>query len=221
MVYAYTTHELVQAELQSATAFATSTLPTYDDVDEWIAEESAYINSLANTVFGSTLYSSEMIDYDGEEWLVLENSPIISVTSVYYNNNPLGSSLGSSWTLKTADTDYAVYKDRGMIRILNNNWNPSTGAKRINVTYSAGYADVPREVRKLCTKLVAERVLNTLIQKNVYERADGGSVSVGSVSIVEPSAYGVNSYKQLKADIETLKKDIVDGGARVYRFAHL
>lgn len=221
MVYAYTTHELVQAELQLTSAFGTTTLPTYDDVDEWIAEESAYINSLANTVFGSTLYSSEMIDYDGEEWLILENAPVISVTSVQYNANPLGSTLGSSWVTKSSDVDYALYKDRGALRVLFNNWCPTPGAKRICVTYSAGYTTVPMEVRKLTTKLVAERILNTLIQKNINERADGGSVSVDSISIVEPTSYGVSSYKQLKLDIEMLKKDIVNGGTTVYRFAHL
>jgi hypothetical protein len=221
MVYAYTTHELVQSELQLSSAFSTTTLPSYDDVDEWIAEESAYINSLANQVFGSTLYSSEFIDYDGEEWLILENAPLISVTSVQYNANPLGSSLGSSWTTKSADVDYSVYKDRGALRVLFNNWRPTDGAKRICVTYSAGYTTIPHEVRKLATKLVAERILNTLIQKNINERSDGGSVSVGSISIVEPTSYGVNSYKQLKAEIEALKKEIVNGGTTVYRFAHL
>jgi hypothetical protein len=221
MVYAYTTHELVQAELQLSSAFSTTTLPSYDDVDEWIGEESAYINALANTVFGSTLYSSEMIDYDGEEWLILENAPVISVTSVQYNSNPLGSTLGSSWTTKSSGVDYETYKDRGALRVLFNNWRPVPGAKRICVTYSAGYTTVPMEVRKLTTKLVAERILNTLIQKNINERADGGSVSVGSISIVEPTSYGVSSYKQLKLDIEMLKKDIVNGGTTVYRFAHI
>jgi hypothetical protein len=65
--------------------------------------------------------------------------------------------------------------------------------------------------------MVAERVLNSLISQNVNETNDGGSISVGSISIVEPSSYGVNSYKQLKTDIEELKKSIY-GTFGVYRY---
>lgn len=220
MTYAYTTPELVQAELQATIAFSSTTTPTEDDIDEWIAEESAYINSLANQVFGSTLYTSEFIDYEGGEFLVLENAPIISVTSVQYNANPIGSTLGSSWGTKTAETHYTVYKDRGIVKLLDT-WGPHTGEKRFCVTYSAGYSTIPYEVRKLATKLVAERVLNTLIQKNIAERSDGGSVSVGSISIVEPAAYGVQSYLTLRKDIELLKNSILREQTSVYRLAHL
>lgn len=221
MSYAYTTVGLVQAELQTATEFSSSTLPTVSDIEEWIAEESAYINGIANTVFGSTLYSSEFIDYDGSGDLILENSPLISVTSVQYNNYPLGSALGTSWTTKTLDTDYTVYSDRGIVRLLEDRWTPDPGNKRFCVTYSAGYTTVPYNVRKLATKLVAERVLSTLLQKNINERNDGGSISVGSISIVEPSSYGVASFKQLKADIDALKQEIISKQTGVFRLAHI
>lgn len=220
MTYAYTTLDLVQAELQSSTAFSAATLPTSTDVSEWIAEESAYINSLANVIFGTTLFSSEFIDYDGSEDLILENGPVVSVTSVQYNSNPLGSTLGPSWSTKTADTDYSLYADRGIVRILSS-WTPEVGSKRICVTYTAGYSTVPYDVRKLCTKLVAERVIATLLAKNINERNDGGSISVGSIAIVEPSSYGVGAYTQLRKDIEQLKNDIVRKQTGVFRLGHI
>lgn len=222
MVYLYTTPGLVQSELQTSTQFSPSTTPSLGDVEEWIAEESAYINNLANQIFGSTTYSSEFIDYDGEQDIVLENSPVISVGSVKYNEYPLGSSLGSSWTTKTEGTDYTVYKDRGVIRIIFDNFTPDPGPKRFCIdSYVAGYEVIPYEVRKLCTKLVAERVLSTLIAKNINERNDGGTVSIGSVSITEPSAYGVGSFRKLKEDIERLKEEVIKKGFSVYRFAHI
>lgn len=220
MAYEYTTLQLVSAELQTTTQFSPSTTPSSGDVLEWIAEESAYINGLANTIFGSTTYSSEYIDYDGENDLLLENSPLLSVTSVEYNHYPIGSSLGSSWETMVAEEDYTVYTDRGIIRILSN-WNPDPGTKRIRVTYVAGYEVIPYQVRKLCTKLVAERVLSTLIAKNINERNDGGTVSIGSVSITEPSAYGIQSFKQLKNDIESLKEEILSKKFTVYRLGHI
>jgi len=57
----------------------------------------------------------------------------------------------------------------------------------------------------------AQRILNTSIQKNVMTGNDGGSVSVGSISIVEPASYGVNSYRELSNDIKILKEDILKG----------
>jgi len=219
MVYQYTTHELVQSELRSTTPFGNSTSPSYDDVDEWISEESAYINTIANQVFGSTVYSSEFIDYDGEGALFLENAPVISVHSVHYNKQPLG--VAPEWVAKVADTDYVFYKDRGIIKILFNNWSPLSGARRIAVTYSAGYVEPPLVVRKLATKLVAHRVLEASIAQNVNERSDGGSVSVGSVTIVEPANYGVSSFKQLKSDIVDLKAVVANTGFSIYRLGHI
>ena len=35
-----------------------------------------------------------------------------------------------------------------------------------------------------------------------------GSVSVGSISIVEPASYGVNSYKTLRTEIDAMKEDL-------------
>ena len=221
MSYAYTTAALIQAELQSSTAFSTGTLPTLAQVTEWIAEESEYINQLSDTIYGSTVYSSEFVDYDGENFIILENSPIISIGSVQYNTNPIGSTLGSSWVAKTEGTDYALYSDRGGIAILYNNFSPETGRKRFCITYTAGYATTPYHIQKLATKIVAERVINTLLQKNVNERNDGGSISVGSINIVEPASYGVNSYKQLKMDIEKLKDELATKQFHVFRYNQL
>lgn len=208
MAYEYTTASLVQAELQSSTAFSSSTTPTLSDVTNWIQEESAYINSLADTTFSSTAVSSEFIDFDGGSTIWLEYAPIISVSRVQYNANRLGSST-TDWADKVADSDYTIYNDAGYLAVLSG-WTPKTGRKRVAVDYTYGYTTTPLEVQMLCTKLVARRVLETLIAKNVNERNDGGTVSVGSISIVEPSTYGVNSYRQLMTDIADLKKNIVD-----------
>lgn len=212
MAYEYTTTSLVQAELQSTTAFSSSTTPSDSEVTNWIQEESAYINNLADTVFSTTAITSsdpEYIDYDGGHTLVLENGPLISVEQIRYNKNKLGSSAGADWEVQTEDTDFTVYDgDMSMLRILDN-WSPKRGLKRIEAQYTYGYTTTPLEVQKLATKLVAQRVLETLINKNVNERNDGGEVEVGPIRIVEPESYGVSSYIQLKSDIENIKEEIV------------
>lgn len=213
MAYEYSTPSLVQAELQSSTAFSSSTLPTLDTVNTWIQEESAYVNSLAETVFSTTAISTsdpEYIDYDGGDVLFLEYAPITSITRLRYNKNKLGSSLGTDWVEKTEDTDFYTKNDMGILNILRNNWNPKTGFKRIEVAYVYGYSSVPDEVQKLTTKLVAKRAIEALLFKNVNERNDGGTTSVGSITIVEPESYGVGTYQELVSDIAQLKVDVVD-----------
>jgi hypothetical protein len=129
----------------------------------------------------------------------------------------LGSTLGEAYIAKTANSDYFVYEDAGQILINFENWTPLTGKRRMKVVYTSGYEDVPMVHQAIATKLVAERVLSSLLNNNVNESSDGGSVSVGSISIVEPGAYGVQNYARLKTDIEDLKKKLLQGTG-VFRY---
>jgi hypothetical protein len=216
MVYSYCTATQVEDEIRATTRFASTTIPSLSTVTSWITQESAQINRDTGTVYASVAATSDL-DYNGELVMTLPCAPVISVGSVLYATSSLGNSdYSTSWETKTADTDYTVYLDTGELAILSN-WSPVEGRKRIRVAYSYGYSTVPDVIQKLATKMVAERVLNSLISQNVNETNDGGSISVGSISIVEPSSYGVNSYKQLKTDIEDLKKSIY-GTFGVYRY---
>jgi len=214
---AYTTAKLVQQELRAEKQFSATTNPTIGTVNTWISEASAIIDEQAGSVFASTTYTDEYIDYEGSETILLKHAPVVSVTSVSYNNNPLGSSLGDDWDVKVADTDYSLYENRGELLLLLNNFKPSEGRKRIKVTYVAGYATAPATIQLLATKMVTSRVIESLLNNNVNEGNDGGSVSVGSISIVEPASYGVNSYKQLKSEVDTLMAQVLNGTG-VYRY---
>lgn len=214
MAFSYTTPTLVERELRSA-SLSSSTTPTLATVQDWIEEESAYINTIAGQVFGVGVASSEMIDLDGEEFM-LENAPIVSITAIEYNVYPIGSSLGSSWVTKTKDTDYTVYDDIGRVMILHNNWRPALGRKRVRASYTYGYTSTPLEVQRLATKLVAKRVIDSLLFENVNEGNSGGSVKVGPIQIVDPTDVGVGTYRQLTEDISELKKKVITG-FRVFR----
>jgi hypothetical protein len=43
------------------------------------------------------------------------------------------------------------------------------------------------------------------------EKQSGKSISVGSISIVKPTDFGVASYKTLTSTIEDLKKEVIKG----------
>ncbi len=205
---AYTTATLVEAELRTDAVFSGSTVPTLTQVTDWIDQESSYIDHITADVYTQTTTTDEYLDYDGGDFLYLRHSPVISVTSLSYNSYPLGSSLGTNWAVKSSGTDYIVEEKSGLIILPATTFTPDTGTRRFKCTYVSGYATTPAIITKLCTKIVADRVLSSMLNQNVNESTDGGSISVGSISIVDPGAYGVQNYKRLKDDIEMLKKEI-------------
>jgi len=207
--YSYTTAERVQAELQASAAFASTTIPSLTTINTWIADASAYVNQLNNEIPYGVSTFSQTIDYNGEDIIPVKNSPITTFNSLTYYTADLGTSdYATSGTVLTVDTHFTVKANSGEIIFLSG-FAPKDGLKRFIANYDSGYDPVPATVGMYVTKSVAHRVLNTLLNQNVNDRADGGSISVGSISIVEPASYGVNSYKQLGQDLKDMEQDLI------------
>lgn len=206
--YNYTTPKLVQEELKATTAFTDSTYPSLQAIEIWINEESAFVNRLANTNFGETQYT-QYYDYDGEETLYLKHTPVMSIDTFEYNTASLGNT--ASWATKVEDTDFSVDTDRGEVTIIDTRFSPTSGKKKFRITYTAGYDDIPYEVQKITTKMVAKRVIDSVLAKDTAERQSGKSISVGSISIVKPAQFGVQQYAALKTDIMDLQAQILKG----------
>jgi hypothetical protein len=213
---AYTTPLKIQYEIRATDSFSTDTEPTLDTINSWITEVDQYIDTLANRSFGLTL-REENCDYNGNQYLVLKHSPVDSMVSVQYATYPIGSTNYPTYAALSEDSEYTVYNDQGRIAWNYNVFSPSEGRKRFLVSYYSGSSDIPSDIQMLSTKMVAQRVLNSLINSNVNTTNDGGSVSVGSISIVEPASYGVNSYVKLGEDIQRLQEVII-GKFRVHRY---
>jgi len=214
---AFTTAEDVQRELQSETAFSSSTYPSLDSVESWIKQVEDGINDKTNNKYTSSQYV-DVIDYDGACEIPTKYAPIISVASVLASTAALGTASYALSDTKVEDTDFTIYKSRGLIVPLMSNWTPKEGRKMIQITYTAGSSVTPPRIKGLATKQVALRVLNTLLSRDMNDGNVGGSVSVGSISIVEPSEYGVGRYKTLKEDVNELKRDLISKGTKAVRF---
>jgi hypothetical protein len=212
--YEYTDATLVQAELRATTSFSGSTVPTLSQVQQWIVEESDLINRMAGTVFGVTRYQ-EYYDYNGDDSIILRHSPVVSLQTVEYNTSALGAV--PSWVTKLSPTDFVLDDVRGELILPMTSFSPSEGKRRFRITYVAGFNPVPLNIQMLATKMVSLRVLNSLIYSNVNTSNDGGTVSVGSITITEPASYGVGSYKQLKTDIAELQSSLLKSNG-VYRY---
>lgn len=212
----YTTATKIESELRATTVFSGSTNPTLDSVNEWIAEITDYIDSLSGQSFESTSYT-EYFDHNGSADMYVRRTPIIAITSLSENENNDGEA--ASYVAKTEDVDFVTYNETGILKVNVNKWRPSSAKKKgIKVVYTAGEATVPGRVSMLTTKMVTERVLSTLMNDNIESRNAGGSISVGSINIVEPGDYGVGTYKQLKSDIADLKNEITSTNFRVHRY---
>jgi len=205
----YTTPQYIQEEIKAVQSFSDTTYPSLQTVQRWIDEIESQVDTIAGKSFGEVEYT-QYIDYDGEDRIVLDHSPVISVTSVKSSPYTLGDSAYPSWETKTANTDYALYDKRGELLVLPS-WTPNEGPKSIEIVYTAGYSEIPGNVQFLATKLVAKRVLDAVISKDVSERQSGKSISVGSISIVKPSDVGVNQLRKLDSDVDMLKSEVLKG----------
>jgi hypothetical protein len=204
----YTDLSSLRAELRATADFSASTYPTAEQALAWIEEESDYIKTLSGRNWGSDSYE-EVLDYNGEDTILLREAPILSVTSMVYATAPLGTDTYSLSASMVEDTDFTVYKETGEISILGN--IPYPGRKAVKVSYTAGFEDVPSRIKMLATKRAARRIIDSLLTKDLNEKQSGKSVSVGSISIVKPADFGVNQYASLKETIAELEEKIVNG----------
>lgn len=215
----YTTPALVQAELRVDTTFGSTTVPSLDTVNNWIDEESRYIDTITNSVYSTTTVSSTYVDYDGEGRLRFPNAPLISITKVEYNINSIG--MASSWIEleEGFDKDYISYLDLGEIEFVKgiNSTNkvfPISGVKKFRLSYLHGIALVPADIQKLATLLVAKRTLLSLA--NSQANTEGGSIQIGTIQITDPTTYGINYINTLTAEIKDYTATI-GRGFKTYR----
>lgn len=129
------------------------------------------------TVAGTQgFYAKTFTDYlcgKGDSTLILKESPVLSVTSVYLDDSAyFGDAAGAfaADTLLTSGEDYALDKARGFLIRIGTTWpninergvgllasGVSDGVGNVKVTYTPGYAEgVPYDIQQAAGNLVAE-----------------------------------------------------------------
>ncbi len=139
----------------------------------YITEASALIADWCGRTFSLNTWT-EYYSGNNEPYLVLNDNPVVSVASVYENEN-LYYGTPSGTDLLTPGSDYALELDgndgtsrSGTLIRLSGVWLRPYGYKfglispvpmpavgNIQVTYTAGYATVPTAVQTACEMLVA------------------------------------------------------------------
>ena len=205
----YITVEQVSEELNSLVIDSSST-PSSATVSSWIEQESDLLERETNKIWGSATITDEILDYDGSGVIRTNYSPIVSITSVYYDNG----TTSENWVELTEGkyNDFLTYNTEGELVLTSN--NISKGKQKIKITYVAGYETVNPTVQKIVAKRVAQRTISTIL--NEQGSSQGGSISVGAISISDPTTFSVNNYQRLDKDIDMLISSL--GSFKVYRY---
>lgn len=209
---AYTNTDLISAELGGFT-LGTTTTPSEDDVAQWIKQAKSSIDSRTQMTFEPVTVTQELYDYSGDDYvLVLKGDPVLSITTLEYNDQNAGET--PSWTAKTEDTDFYLYGDYSEVEFIPGKFKPKSGKRRFRVTYKKGYSIVPDDIKELATKIVAKRVVDSVI--NSQASVAGGSVAVGTIRVEDPSNFSPAASRELQEDIDRLFDQVV-GSFKVFR----
>jgi hypothetical protein len=217
----YATYADVSAELGAVSITAATTI-TSAMVDGWISDAELDVELLTGQVYTSTSITSsayEYHSYDGTRVVKLDKYPVISITSLEYEENG-HSSTTESWVSlfegRGSDKNFLLFKDVGAIKLHPNttsNW-PTVGDKNLRVAYVYGHTSVPRNIKEYVVKVAAKRYILAVANKNASKSSK--SMGVGAININDPNNYVFNHLGRLNAEIEALTERL--GKLRVVNY---
>lgn len=219
----YATVADVSAELGGLSITGATTI-TSTMVDGWISDAEDEVELLSGQIYSTTSIPStewEYHDHDGGSVIRLDNWPVQSVQLIQYEENGVGATAESWVTLtgpgRTSTDDFMLYGDVGALKLVRGStghWPPA-GAQNVRVAYTYGHTSVPRNVKELVVKMAAKRYIQAIANKS--GGTQGGSISIGAISISDPSNYVINRLQQIDSDIKRLREEVV-GKFRVVNY---
>lgn len=212
MSRAYTTTDKVSQELNGFTIDTDST-PTTSTVERWIEEETEVIEKETNGMYGTASFDSTY-DFNGRTEFRIKEVPIVNIGTAEYESNGIGADTEDWKTLTKGRTnDFIVYNDKGIIRFINN--KPPKGYQNFRLQGVYGYETTPNTVQKLCTKLVARRLIESVIQGQSTE--EGGAIKVDVIELEDPSSFSIDNLNRINDQIKNELYPAV-GNLKSYRY---
>jgi len=197
-------------------SITSSTTPSTDTVEEWIKQESDLLKRETNTSWGYEVVEDEYLDYDGSGILRTNYAPLISITSFTTERNGIEAATENWITLtegRTSSANYIIYKTEGELHF-HGSTQPYTGVQNCKLSYAYGYETVNPTVTLIVAKRVSLRIIETVV--NGQSGEEGGNVTVGAISISDPSNFSADRVRQLKTDINELIGKL--GSFKTYRY---
>lgn len=142
---------------------------TYDDlINQLINGASLNIEKYLNRKLVAQAYTSEKYDGDGEKRLYTKNFPINTVTSLILYEPQTDTDLYTY----TVNDEYIIHGEKQYIYM----WGGvPEGTQNIKITYNAGYATLPEDIKLACNIFVS-------IMYSALRRENTTSISVGTYS---------------------------------------
>lgn len=208
---AYTTEVLVEQEMD-ATYDATSS-PNSTMITTWIEEIESKIDLMTQSSFTTITTTDEYHDYTSTQgYIVVRNKPLIAVTTLHYNDRPLGET--ANWVALTTGhaNDFLEYPAQSRIRFHSKNYTIPEGHQVIKATYTWGRASVPKTIQTLATLMVCERILDQKMKK--IRKISPVDMSIGQIEIK-------HSFGAVKAQKDVYMREVKElygahGKLRVY-----
>lgn len=128
---------------------------------------------------GGVTVTNELYDMRGDGKLFLRYRPVVSLTTLQYNNAE--NDAAASWTTLTEgpglNTNFLLYKESGLIEFYST--IPATGSQRVRVTYKPGWAAIPADIKLIALEVCA-RVCQGLVKKELGPQEVAGLVMTGT-----------------------------------------
>jgi hypothetical protein len=142
-----------------------------DQLDVIIPAVSAMVKTICRQSFVDyTVTSKEMIFDGGTDKFILEESPIIAVSSVEFSDD-----YGQNYVTLTQYTDYVVVPAQSAIKSISPSFNYALNGYR--VTYTAGYETLPIDLKLAVFDLITYYLKNES-QVNSTMGATAGSLQI-------------------------------------------
>ena len=138
--------------------------PQETKYSEFLNKQNAIATEKIQTWLGRDIFKTQYCEYYDikgayQNLLQLENYPIISVEGVTNNDTTLLSS------------QYYVYNDLGALKKASGCWY--NGTRKVRITYTAGYANIPLCVQDAALNFVRKR-LDSRTPENIKSFSGGG-----------------------------------------------
>lgn len=181
LAYALTTVALAKTYMKKTDA-ADDTL-----IESLINATTVFVENYCGRRFKKTVYTAELKDGNGSQYLFLKHYPIVSVTTIYWTDITVGDTLIDS-------DDYKIYANQGYIYKAGG-W--VYGHQNIKITYEAGYTFIGGAAGAVPEELYDLReVVNALV----------------SMLFNNPTKYGIDSEKIGQYSVKfTSPGELIDG----------
>jgi len=127
-------------------------------------------------VINGLAFTNEFHDFQ-YPWMSLLYYPVLSVSKVEYNDQGYG--ITANWVIVT-EPDYLMNLSAGQLMLVNK--VPAIHEQSVRITYTAGYASTPDDIKYVCIQMCTN-ALHGILQRKVSPQVQVNEMAVKLVAV--------------------------------------